>query len=551
MRSRAMVAVVVLAAALVSGGWLLQRGLEQAAPGPRNGARLFQDVYQHVARDYVDSLPADTLYRKAVDGMLDLLRDPYSVYLPPDRLRSLTISTSGSYGGLGIQIDIRDGDIVVVSPIAGTPAERAGIQPGDRIVAIEGRSTRGLSTDEALAALRGAPGTAVRITIDRPGVAQTLPFRVVRDEIHVNPVRRALTLAPGVGYVDLTVFSEAASAEMHQAINRLQAHGMLTLILDLRENPGGLLEQGVDVADLFLDPGQQIVATRGRTPEATQAFVARTRQAWPDLPIVTLVDAHTASASEIVAGALQDHDRAALIGVPTFGKGVAQSVFPLGGGGALKLTTARWYTPSGRSIQRPADTSASAGASSDTTPGDTTTADSARREVYHTDAGRAVYGGGGIVPDLIVDNADSSAAALAFWRALGSDIPQFRNVLTDYALELKGAGAVTHRDFDVTQAMRDALWRRMQAAGIHVERARYDAAAPLVDRLIGSTVTRFVFGLDAEFLREMRGDAEIQRALDLARGVRSRRELMARVAREQHADSARGADARRAAVGAP
>ncbi|HET7586369.1 MAG TPA: S41 family peptidase [Gemmatimonadaceae bacterium] len=528
MRSRAFVAVVVFGAALVSGGWLLQRGLEQAGPSPQSGAHLFQQVFQHVAREYVDSLGVDSLYRKAVDGMMGELGDPYSAYLSPDRLENLSISTSGSYGGLGIQIDLRDGDIVIVSPIAGTPAERAGIQPGDRIMAIDGRSTRGLTPDDALAALRGEPGTTVRITVNRPGVPDDLHFTVVRDEIHVNPVRRALTLAPGVGYVNLSVFSEAAATQLRQAVARLQESGMRTLLLDLRENPGGLLEQGVDVADLFLDPGQEIVSTRGRTPEATQSFVARTRQAWPDLPMIVLVDAHTASAAEIVAGALQDHDRAVLVGQPTFGKGVAQSVFPLGAGGALKLTTARWYTPSGRSIQRLPDS-----ADVDDVPAPDSAGidgDTAHRATFHTDAGRVVYGGGGIVPDLLASNADSSDAVLAFWRELGSNIPAFRNILTDFALSVKGAHAVSRPDFTVTPRMRQELLRRMTAAGITMSHESYEAAAPLVDRLIGTTVTRFVFGLDAEFLRGTHDDAILQRAMELARGVRSRRDLMQRTA---------------------
>src|SRR5918999_896753 len=351
MRSRAVVVLSVLGFSLVSGGWLLQQGMTEGGRA-LDRARLFDDVFEHVSQYYVDSVPQSSLYEKAVDGLLHELNDPHSVYLTGDRLRRLTESTTGNYAGVGVQIDVRDGWITVVSALPGTPAARAGLEGGDRIVAIDSVATEGWSSDEASRALRGEDGTRVLLTIERPGVPQRFPVPVTRREIHIPSVQHAVMLEPGTGYIDLTVFSESSADEIERAVEQLRSQGMRELILDLRDNPGGLLDQGVAVSDLFLDRGEKIVSMRGRTPDANREFVDRAAQRWKDLPVVVLVNESSASASEIVAGALQDHDRAVIVGRTSYGKGSAQSLFPLAGGGALKLTTALWFTPVGRSINK-------------------------------------------------------------------------------------------------------------------------------------------------------------------------------------------------------
>ncbi|HEY7860009.1 MAG TPA: S41 family peptidase, partial [Gemmatimonadaceae bacterium] len=351
MRTRAIVAVTMLAFALVLGGWLLQRGLRRSDTADAR-AGLFDEVRMHIAHNFVDSISDSALFRKAAEGLVRELGDPHSVFLTPEKLRALRETISGHYAGLGIQTDVRDGWITIVAPLPGTPAERAGIQPGDRIVAIDGKSTEGYTTDDARASIRGKPGSKIDLLIERPGVSTRIPFTLVRDEIRIRSVRHAAMIGEGVGYIDLTVFSDSSAAEVKGAVEKLRAQGMNTLILDLRANPGGLLEQGIEVADLFLDSGAPIVAVRGRTLDHSYSDGAA--QPWPDLKLVTLVDDHSASASEIVAGALQDHDRAAIVGTTTYGKGSAQSVFPLDDStSAVKLTTERWFTPSGRSIQKP------------------------------------------------------------------------------------------------------------------------------------------------------------------------------------------------------
>lgn len=319
-RSRAVIVAGTLFGALITGGWLLQRGSRTGAFTEFEGAQLFNNVLRHVQNDFVDTISDSTLYRKSVDGMLYELRDPYSTFLPPERFARLNESTSGNYAGLGLETDLRDGWLIVVAPLPGGPAERAGLQPGDRIVEIMGKPAQGWTSEEASKALRGKAGTPVTLKIERPGTQTPMEMKLVRSTIHQSAVRRTSLLGDGVGYIDLKAFSDSTGKELNGAITGLLAHGMKTLVLDLRTNPGGLLNQGVKVSDLFLNPGQKIVSMHGRLPEANREFADTAKQRWPDLPLIVLVDGRSASAAEIVAGALQDHDRALIIGTPTYGK---------------------------------------------------------------------------------------------------------------------------------------------------------------------------------------------------------------------------------------
>ena len=349
--SRALIAGAILGAGLVSGGIFIQGGgtpVEAADPG---SPRLFDEVLARVRNDYIDSIPDNELYRRAALGLAREIDDPYSQVLSEDAMRRLRESATGQYPGIGVELDLRDGFVSVIAPIAGTPADSAGILPGDRIVAVDGASVIGMAMEEVQQKMRGAAGSVMRITIQR-GDAETKTLEIRRARIRFHPVQRALIPAPGVGYVELAAFSDSAAAELRRAVDSLRRAGATSLILDLRRNPGGLLEQGIAVADLFLDAGKVIVSTRGRTLEADRDYTDSQPEVWKGLPLAVLVDSGSASASEIVAGALQDHDRAEIIGSPTYGKGSAQSVYPLVGERALKLTTARWFTPDGRSIDR-------------------------------------------------------------------------------------------------------------------------------------------------------------------------------------------------------
>ena len=517
-RARTVIVVGTLLAALITGGWLLQRGTHTGTFTAYEGARLFENVFRHIQNEYVDAVSDSALYRKSVDGMLYELRDPYSTFLPPDRFARLNETTTGNYAGLGVEVDLRDGWLIVVAAIPGGPAEHAGLQPGDRITGIAGKQTKGWTNEEASKVLRGKPGTSVTLTIERPGSVAPIELKIQRTTIHQSAVRRASLLGEGVGYIDLKAFSDSTAKELNGAITSLLARGMKTLVLDLRTNPGGLLNQGVRVSDLFLNPGQKIVSMRGRLPEANREYADSAVQRWPQLPLVVLVDGRSASAAEIVAGALQDHDRAVIIGTPTYGKGSAQSVIPFGLEGGLKITTARWFTPAGRSITRkqPAD---------DETDGPLP----AVRERFRTDAGRTVYGGGGITPDVIAGDSTTPAVEQDFIRALGAKTGHFRDAVTDYALYLKANRGVTAPDFVVTPAMRDEVWQRMKARGIDIPRTVYDDAEPLVSRVIAFDIARYIFGSDAEFRRRGSVDKTLQKALELARGARTEQDLLKKV----------------------
>lgn len=519
--SRTGLVAVVFLIAIVAGGSLVQRGASGGPPTAYEAARLYDNVRSHIAREYVDSIGEDQLYRLSVDGLLYELGDPYTRFLSGDRVQRLSETTSGNYVGAGMQVDIRDGWIIVIAPLPGSPAERAGLQTGDRILEINGKSTFNWTSEEASRALRGPEGSPLTVVVDRVDSEEPLTLRFTRGRVHQSAVRRAAMLSPGVGYIDLKVFTDSTADEVERAIRELTSAGMRTLILDLRVNPGGLLEQGVRVADLFLDRNDAIVRIRGRTPDTNRDFADTAEQAWPDLPLVVLVDGRSASAAEIVAGALQDHDRAAIIGQPTYGKGSAQALFPMGNGdaGAVKLTTARWYTPLGRSIAQPSGRESSE-----------LDEESARKRTrFRSKSGRTILGGGGgIVPDALAGDSAEAPAAAELMHELGPDVRRFRDAVTDYALGVKRNANGIRPGFVVTQAMLDDLWNRMRTRGIDIPRIIYNDASPYVSRLLSYEIARYVFGPEAEFQRRAADDAVIAGALRAIAGARDAADVVAK-----------------------
>ncbi|MGD2135445.1 MAG: S41 family peptidase [Gemmatimonadales bacterium] len=512
----------------VSGGWLLERGTTQAG-NVYQQARLFDDVLGYVADFYVDTITEAELYDLAIDGLLNELDDPYAKFLRAEDFADLTESTTGQYGGLGIRIDVRDGWITVIAPIAGTPAEAAGLEPGDRIIEVDGQSTYGWNDFKAVEELRGEPGSTVRIAVARPGMSEPLTYTIERARIQIREIQAATVLGD-VGYLSLRFanVSERLPTEVAQAIDSLRTRGARALILDLRDLPGGLLEQGVEVTDLFLDPGQEIVATRGRARGTSEAYDARTQQRWPDLPIVVLVNGSTASAAEIIAGALQDHDRALVVGTTSFGKGLVQTVFRIGRSQALRLTTARWYTPSGRTIQKPMQRPAPLTAALEDDEGNPHRAVPVdTNQVYRTDAGRTVYGGGGIRPDLVVPPDTLTDQERRFVQTLGSEWATYRDVMTTYALDLKGSESIADPRFEVTAAMRAELLRRLREHGVEMPDEVFRGAADLVNQQFGYEVARYVFSRELEARRRISDDAPVQTALDLLAEAQTTPELLA------------------------
>ncbi len=355
------------------------------------------NVTAKIHQSYVEELSSKELIDNAIQGMMKSL-DPYTTYFETKEYEELRIHTEGKFGGLGIQISIRDDVLTVMTPISGTPASRAGVQSGDQIIEIDGESTKGITVEGAVNILRGAPGSRVAILIRRKGAPKDIEYTITREIIQIKAVPFYGIVGDSIGYIQLQAFSKEAASEVERAIKSLLKQGINGLVFDLRNNPGGLLPQAIEVADKFLSRKNLVVSTRGRVRNQNNEFFAAGPSVVPeDLPLGVLVDYSSASASEIVAGAIQDWDRGLVIGDTTFGKGSVQSVLPLDKNHHLKITTALYYTPSGRCINRPHLSR------NDTTEnGDDIEEQEPDTIEYQTQNGRIVYGGGGIVPDTVV-----------------------------------------------------------------------------------------------------------------------------------------------------
>ena len=316
---------------------------------PLNELRVFAEAFDRVSSAYVEEIDDRTLLENAIKGMLSQL-DPHSAYLDRESFSELQEDTTGNYGGVGLEVSMEDGFVRIIAPMDGTPAERAGVQPGDMIIQLNDQPIKGMSLGEAIEAMRGEPGSTVRLTLIRDGKAQPFEISLTREVIAVASVRQRL-LEAGYGYIRIAQFQSHTGTEVEDAVSQLKTEGeLLGLVLDLRNNPGGILQSAVAVSNVFMDDGL-IVYTAGRLPNADLRFSATSPDAIAGIPIVVLVNEGTASASEIVAGALQDHHRAIIMGTRTFGKGSVQTILPLNNEKAIKLTTALYYTPNGRSIK--------------------------------------------------------------------------------------------------------------------------------------------------------------------------------------------------------
>jgi carboxyl-terminal processing protease len=511
-----MAPLLVAGIAMATGGWFLQRGIGQERNIYAN-SRLFEDVLRFVSQNFVDEKAPSDLYQMAIDGMLNELGDPHTSLMPARDYEQLRMQTQGEYGGIGVQIDRRNGWITVIAPLPGTPGERAGLRAGDQIIEVNGESTRDWDTDMAVSRLRGPKGSAVDIKIGRMGADQPVPVRIVREEIHIRAVPAAYMMEGNVGIVELVSFSEGATAELRREIERLRAEGARGIVLDLRRNPGGLLEQGAAVSDLFLSRGQVIVETKGRASNQNHRMVARTADQFPGLPVVVLVEASSASASEIVAGALQDHDRALVIGRTTYGKGSVQTLFPLSGQNWLKITTARWYTPVGRSIQKPYGIDAPHGMELLEESPAAAAMDTTERPEYRTHGGRTVYGGGGIHPDLVIMPDTLTAEERVYRLATLRNPSAFRGAQTAFTVRFLRENPGLQPGFAVTERMRDVYYRQLVESGVAVERPVFDAAQRWVDQEIGYELTYSKWGEQAARQRSNATDTQVATAVGLLR----------------------------------
>jgi carboxyl-terminal processing protease len=520
-RPRTAAAASLLLIPMVAGGFFLQGAPARTAP------RLFDQVLSLVANRYVDSLQGSAIFEKAAHGLVRELNDPYSELLAPKQNDEFNRSVGGRYGGVGMLLEEQKttsiSSVVVSRIFPNTPAEEGGVREGDRIVQVDSLSTTDAKIEKVSDALRGVAGTTVRVTFARPGVTDPVKLAFKRAVIHVPAVPVATMLGDKIGYILLQTFNENTADEVEAAASKLVGSGARGLVLDLRDNGGGIVEQALAVSSLFLKQGQSIVDVRSRNA-ADEMARASSEQLSSQPPMIILTDGGTASASEIVAGALQDHDRALVLGTTSFGKGLVQSIFPLDGGYALKMTTGKWYTPSGRSIHRERKLLAD-GRFVETRPDSLETeAEKKARPKFSSDAGRTVYGGGGITPDLIVPDDTLATVEQDFLKSVAPKAQAFVTVLSQYAFELKSSAAP---NYTVTPAWRAELRRRLTAAGITIDPKYEPAATAMLDRELDHRVARLLLGDAGAKRRALAEDHQLARAVAMLSDTRSQDALFA------------------------
>jgi carboxyl-terminal processing protease len=507
MKRRVALVTTLVVLSLCLGG-LFGKLWAQKTGGLLQSLQTFSRVVDIVMSTYAERIDPDKMIQAGIRGMLSSL-DPHTEFLDERDFKELRVMTEGQFGGVGIHIGIMDEQLTVISPIEGTPADRAGIRGGDRIAKIEGKSTENFTTDDAIKVLRGDPGSKVKLSIVRPGVRDLIPFELTRAIISIKAVPYAAMIEDGIGYVRLADFSKTATQELSRAIDSLFAAGATKLIFDLRSNGGGLLGEGRDVTDLFLPPGEVIVRTAGRIPDSKREYVSETPDAHGEFPLVVLVDRGSASAAEIVAGALQDWERGLIVGDTTYGKGSVQTIHPLGPEIAVKVTTAFWYTPSGRCINRPYDKES---AVIQDTIQDTT-------KVYHTlgKLRRNVYGKGGIAPDVYVAYTKLSPLAARMTR------DAFFDFAVDYTNSHPGLTADFRADSAVLDQFRDYLKTTKK---LEFTQAEFDSSQSIFVREIDREVAAKLFGMRGDYQARMRSDEHVKKAVELLKPVQSSAELL-------------------------
>jgi carboxyl-terminal processing protease len=482
--------------------------------------KVFTTALNAVEANYVGEVESDRLVYSAITGMLQTL-DPHSSFMDPRSFAQMRERQEGRYYGLGITINVVGGDVTVFNVFEASPAYQKGLRRGDVIAKIEGEDTKGWTTEQAVRKLRGPKGSSVNVSLRRAAHEGLIDLSVMRDEVHIPTVPAALMLDSSTGYIKLQDFGENTDQELGKALHDLTQKGMKRLVFDLRGNPGGALDQAIRVANRFLPKGNLIVYTRGRVPNSDQDYRAADTSDYLGLPMVTLVNRLSASASEIVSGALQDHDRSLIVGETTFGKALVQSVYRLSGGAGAAITTARYYTPSGRLIQRPWDGTFDEYLNYVYRDQDGTKTHKSE-DLKYTDSGRKVYSGGGIEPDRRLDGPTEGFNPTRFGRSIAA-----RNLFDTYAQQFSRKGDTRIRtispgqtreltpDFEVTDAMLAEFKQIVQKSPIPFDQEAWQKDLEFIKAMIHREIDMDLFGVAAAYQNAAKRDPQIQYALGL------------------------------------
>ncbi|MBX2989979.1 MAG: S41 family peptidase [Bacteroidetes bacterium] len=506
---------------LVAGAWL-----NQLISGDNIYEQInkFKDVLSMAQKSYVEDVDTKKLTESAIKGMLGEL-DPHSVYIPASEMQTIKEQFQGSFEGIGIEFVVLNDTLMVVTPIVGGPSEALGIEAGDKIVKINDTSSVGISQDAVPKKLRGPKGTKVKVSISRAGIANQLDFEIIRDKIPLYTVDAAFMVNEEVGYVSVTRFASTTHSEFVEAVSKLKQEGLKRLVLDLRYNGGGYLDQAFKMVDELLPRGKKVVYTKGRLPQFNEEYLSSGSAKFADVSLVVMVNNVSASASEIVSGAVQDWDRGLVVGETTFGKGLVQRQFDLSDGSGFRLTTARYYTPSGRLIQRPYSQDKAKyqreAFEQNEEEGENITHTAEKdtnRPKYKTAGGRVVYGGGGITPDYIIKAERLGEYAVQL---------RSRQVYLDYAnkyMDSKGAelrktyssdSRKFARNFEVTVDMVEGLLRVAKAKGIEFKQESYEKDLRYIKAFTKANIARAIWGNIGSSRVMLQEDNQFAKAMSL------------------------------------
>jgi len=473
--------------------------------------KRFMNVFNIVRSYYVEEIDAPELVTGAIQGMLEQL-DPHSVYIEPKKLKEINEQFQGSYEGIGIEFIIQNKILTVVAPIAGSPSEALNLRPGDQIIKIENKSAYGITEQEVQKRLKGPKGTKVTVTIRRPGIDEPFDITITRDTIPIYSVMAKFLIKDKIGYIYVGRFAQTTAEEFERALRELEARGMEGLLLDLRGNTGGYLDQAFKMADKFIEGNKIIVYTKGRIPEANDEFRSTNVATHRKYPLVVLINKGSASASEIVAGAIQDWDRGLIVGETSFGKGLVQTQLNLKDGSALRITTARYYTPSGRLIQRSYDdglyeyyTSGYENSISEIEN------NLKKKPVFWTKAGRKVYGGGGITPDVEIKSKQPTklTSELYFKRIFF----EFGSKYGAKHQELKNDFSYYKNNFSVDEKILNEFRYFVESKDIFIKEKEYQADIDYIKLMIKTEIAQFLWDREHYYQIRISGDEQVQEAL--------------------------------------